>query len=364
MKKVMENANRNLNRRDLLNLSAGLGTSALLGSNSWAAPPPYYKQRAVFIFVPMGTLPNEWKPDHCSPFSSYGAMLQPFAPVADRCFIPAKMRQSSSGFGQMPNHLCKNPFSPGSNSLDTLVANQLNSKHLRLLAGERNDYDRYSVTVVDGEPVALAEFENWPENLVRYLQPSGLTNEYYKSVLDEQLSDQHSIFSAQATMFLELTKAALITGYSDVVTLMLGGDNARILPPKNFPLPQTTLRELPSTNKLAEFVLFKQYIHTLIAQFILDLASTPAPEMPDDPSRSLLDFTMVYVFSNMGNSLSYSDDNAPVIIAGSDRKFTGGNILTGKIAPVQEHYHLLNAIAGTFFLQPSFGDTVALNVTG
>lgn len=338
-----------INRRKLLKVSAGLGLATMVGKSAWAVPPPP-PPKAVFIFVPMGALPNAWHPDACQSLENFGSMFDPFIPIADRCVIPTGMNLPNAGFGMMPFHLCKDPFSEDSNSLDALMAE--GKTHLRLLASEYNDLDKSGVTVESGKIIPISEYQNDPQVLLDNMSLFGLPDSFDRDILTHLKTSGDSDFSWRAKSFLELTKVALQTGHSDVVTLMLGGDNAQIRPPEHLGLPENTLRAMPPNAQHSEFIAFKRYIHSLVADFIADLAN-----MTDANGFPMLDNTMIYMFSNMGHGDHYSGENAPAIFCGP----TTLSFPAGRVMPINNNYELLNAISAKFGWYGKFGDSMALN---
>lgn len=346
-----------ISRRQLMQFCASACTAPLIG-NSYAkeSTPP---KRAVFIFIPMGSINAGWLPERCSTsLASGGELLAPFAPVAERCLVPRNTFIPNGGFGTPFSLLAKRPFDSSLDSLDILLSkhfNKLNPTeggHLHLCAKELSSVNN-SVSRAGGKEVP---FETNPINLLNRLQAFGLPENFDADALltlDSSV-DSQSIFDVKR--YLALTKAALQTGYSNSVTLMIGDDEAQLQAPPSLDLSvHNTLRIYTPTGRWQDFLKFKAYLHQLVAQFIFDLATTL-----DADGEPLLDSTLVYLFSNMGDGNAYTGDNAPTLLAGADSLFRTGEVLNHGASS----YSILNAIAYAFLGKSGliFGDDVAFNL--
>jgi len=357
-------SNTGVNRRLLLKGAAAVGAGSL-ASPGWSltAPP---RPKAVFIFVPMGSIRNEWFTPKCVSSPKGGRIYAPFESVEQHCIVPRGINIPRAGFGRLSTTLCSSPFAKDAMSVDALYAQYLSSGspggHLKLFAGSLDDaLDDQTVTVESGNRLTLKEYENDPSNLAMKL------SKYSKSKAIE--ADQNkfrrtgdSEFSWRARQFLDLTKDALTQDYTNVVTIMLGDDNARILPPEGLdfgsrqPRSNLTLREMPATGYHDAFIEFKRYIHSLVAEFIQGLDST-TPDLGN--GGSMLKRTQVYLFSNVGDGNSYSGHNAPILLAGgSDFYRTPSQPFIGST------HELLNAMASRFGHATAHGPDLAVNILG
>lgn len=346
-----------INRRQALQLGSAACASTLVRPSF--ASERQKPKRAVFLFIPMGSLPGAWLPDHCSvDFESSGRLLAPFAPIASRCLIPTKTRIEHAGFGVPYHTLSEQPFT-SEGSLDVLISKSLNAEaattesHLRLLARESSATFAGSVSMDAGNQLP---FEEDPEKLFNRLQSFGLPDGADRNQLLNFDANIDSLSSWKAKAFLDLAKIALQTNYSNTVTLMFGGDEADFFAPPSLNVAnRASLRIYTPTGQQEDFLIFKTYLHQMVAQFIQELAA-----LNDAEGQPLLDSTMVYLFSNMGNGNDYSAENAPCLIAGAGSVFRTGNIVQHQAGT----YPILNAIGYVFMGKDGlrFGNDIAFNL--
>lgn len=348
-----------ISRRELIKYSAGAGLTALSGGRAWAevvAP-----KRAVFLFIPMGGLSGAWTPSRCKTLQDSGDMLAPFAPVANRCIVPEAPTLEVAGFGQPYYQLTSSPFEIGADSLDTLIANRWGSasagNHLRLCATESNSFVTNSgVSIASGNILPLSAYLQTPDQLLNQLEAYGVAGGQLDNGLSEFDETVDSLSTWRIKNFFDLIKVSLQSGFSDTVTFMIGNDSADVMAPPELGLPTVdTLRMYAPTGRTQEFIKFKAYLHGLVANFINNLAQTN-----DADGQPLLDSTMVYLFSNMGDGDSYAPFGAPVLLAGADATFRTGSVVNG----FQGTRPILNAISYAYFGKRGliFGDDIALNM--
>lgn len=347
-----------INRRQLMKLGTGACAASFIPpAQSIELPRP---QRAVFIFIPMGSIQSGWQPEACGTLANSGELLAPFAPIAERCLVPKETFLTRGGFGQTQALLSPAWYAEGSNSLDVAIGNYLNaqqqtsSPHLHLCAAEGEiGSNTLGVGTSDGKRI---HYEHEPEQLLNRLQAYGLPDGFNV----EEFARFDSAIDSQSTWrvkrYLSLAKTALQTGFSQTITLMLGDDEAQLQAPPSLDLSiYMTLRGYGPTARVQDFIKFKAYLHQLVAQFIQDLASTD-----DSQGQSLLDSTMVYLFSNMGNGSDYTLYNTPILLAGADNTFRTGEIFNQRAS----NDSILNAIGLAFMGEQGvlFDDDIAFNL--
>lgn len=347
-----------INRRQLMQLGAGACTASFIApAQSLETSRP---QRAVFIYIPMGSIGSAWAPETCGTLANSGELLAPFAPVAKRCLVPKETFLRRGGFGQTQALLSPAWFAKESSSLDVVIGNYLNaqqqttSPHLHLCAAE-GDVGSNSRGVASLNGTAI-QYEHEPEQLLNRLQAFGLP----ESFNIEEFTRFDSAIDSQSTWrvkrYLSLAKTALQTGFSHTITLMLGDDEAQLQAPPSLDLSTyMTLRGYGPTGRVQDFIKFKAYLHQLVAQFIQDLATTN-----DAEGQPLLDSTLVYLFSNMGNGSDYTLNNTPILLAGADNALRTGEIFNQRAS----NDSILNAIGLAFMGEQGvlFDDDIAFNL--
>lgn len=346
-----------INRRQLIKAGAGAYASTLI--NTAHAQEAAKPKRAVFIFIPLGSLAGGWRPMPCGDMTNSGQLLAPFASVANRCLVPCGVHLQRGGFG-LPNFLlAQNAFHETTNSLDTILSQYLSTQkpteggHLRLCAKEPSSMIQPTVSVGNGKSLP---FEDNPDQLADRLQAYGIPERSTTEMASPFDASIDSISTWNIKRYFGLTKLALQTGYSDVTTLMIGNDIGEIMAPPSLNLRlQEMLRIYAPSGLTAEYLLFKAYLHQLVAQFIQDLSTTL-----DMDGQPLLNSTMVYLFSNMADASSHVLHEAPALIAGADSAFRTGEMIEHN----SSSYSLLNAIGYAFMGKDglTFGEDIALNL--
>lgn len=322
-----------MTRRDLLLNAATMASLAGLSSIGIAVPPPPSAPFKLFLFVPMGSLPGNWSPDPCTGLA--GKLLEPFAPLAESCIVPQGISNPSNGFGLLPHMLCDEPYKEDAFSLDAAIARFEEREHLMLYAKDALPIvGNLTPTVFNGSPVTIDQYLSNPNTLAESLMAH---DESLEEEINEALlrSDDDSEFSWNAKAFLKLSRLSFRSLHSTTITLMLGDDDARISAPGHLGLPDLSLRELTPNGKKTEFITFKHYIHSLIADFLLSLKETVIPDV-----GNMLDGTIVYLFTNMGDADHYGKGETPILLAGGSSTFN-----TGVVPRIATTYDFLNTIS-------------------
>jgi hypothetical protein len=161
-------------------------------------------------------------------------------------------------------------------------------------------------------------------------------------------------FEEHVRLMLSMVRIAFSADVTRVATLMLGRDSTnRRFPESGFDGPwhgTSHHGDVPSAVK--SYAVMNRYHVSLVAEFAKNLLATP------DGDGSLLDNSLIYMGSNMGNSHRHEHQNVPVTLVGK----ASGKIETGRYLlypPDKERTsNLLLAILDKFGIhRESIGDS-------
>lgn len=343
-----------LSRRQLIAYGSQLGSSAaaLAASKSASAltlhrPMP---ERAIFIYIHGGSVDGTWF-SGCTQLSRRPPAA--FKNYWHRCSFFENVDHLTAGFGTgtIGALASQNPFLDQA-SLDTRIAQHLGGSssqsplnHLRLMATSFNEA-AYTPSIENGEIISSAQFIQEPQQLLSALQDN--PGEHQSTRLNEiaaLIDTPEDSFDWRSDRMMELSTLALQSNQCSVATLMLGDGDGAILPPADIGLREdVTWRALPPTSGNRDLAItFQNYLHSKVVYLLELLANTP-----DRFGRPLLDTTLVFQCSNMGESFAYTSRGGNYFIAGADALFHHGLGYTDDLS----HCELLNLIAHSFGIAP------------
>ncbi len=326
------------NRRQVISSAGLLGLGASATGLSYSQSPALRPRRAVFVYVHGGDLQNTWG----APCGT-NVVTRSLAPVGHRCTIFKSVDHLSSGFSVGTRFaLADSSFDESNNSLDTRLANTIGRgtaiPHLRLIAGAAQAED-VTPTVVGGRALRPEEYQSDPLLAFESLQ----LNSNFKP-FTTRVETNASRFDIDSGRHMDLTALALQSGVTNVATIMLGGADGWIEPPERLGFAEgTSWRAQPISGSPESAIPIKAYLTEKLAYLIKRLASTY-----DESGYPLLDSTVVFQCTNMGEPVNYTSRGGCYMLAGADQFFQHGRVVDIEL----NHVQLLNAIASVFNISP------------
>jgi hypothetical protein len=160
-------------------------------------------------------------------------------------------------------------------------------------------------------------------------------------------SDVRNNFDKLSQLHTELAVLALARDKTNVVSLMLGSDQADfIVPVGNRALPyHNIISGLPPQ----EFVAARAYLTKKFTYLVQLLEATK-----DSSGVSLLNNTLVVMVSDMGDGTSHSPESGPFLLAGGKNYLKGNRLIN---ANGFNHLDLLDTVAKLFGVpMPAYGN--------
>jgi len=183
-------------------------------------------------------------------------------------------------------------------SIMDIVAEDAQSLQRELGRDDRTRLDAYFTSVRDLE-LRMGESERWaqlPKPVVDARQP-------------QDVADANDLVARQKTMY-DVMRLALKTDSTRFITLHTGGSGG-IVPVAGVREGYHTLSHHGKDDeKLAQLALVELAMLRQWGDFLRDLAAT------DEGDSCLLDNTIVFLTSNLGNASNHSNQNMPVLLAG------------------------------------------------
>jgi len=295
-------------------LAASLGATNLLAN---PAPPPLTK-RVLFVFIPGGALPGHWNAKGCDGNFTFGKMSQPLEPIKQHLVFLNNLTMTAAGHGMSFNAL-GGSYGPNRATLDVQLGAQLSQynpfKNITLNAGA--EFDISVSKTLEGAQMALSD----PFKAYNIL--FGDLPERQKGILDEGFTGNYAEvrnnFDTLSRLHSELAVLALARDKTNVVSLMLGSDQADFV----VPVGDNTwpYHSIISARPQNEFVAARAYLTQKFTYLVQLLEATK-----DTYGVSLLNGTLVVMVTDMGDGTSHGVDNAPFLLAGA-KKYLRGNRL-------------------------------------
>lgn len=347
---------KHLSRRSLLKNAALISLTGGAQKSYGSLDPAATPKRAMFVFISGGAPERSWKKPCGDALNSQYISTLPLHPWLPRCTFFEDAITVNSGFEVGTRAaLCTNPFSGSANSIDTQIARIKSDApipHLRLMAqsGNKNFVTDVTPTIVDGVYTSVDDYHYDPLSAFNELFSEQRPHREFAEFNADKITDT---FDWLADRQIELATMALQNELSNVVTLMLGDCYGNIVNPVLPDLPeQYGWRSINASNNPAGAVAFRNYLTSKWA-YLLKLLATTA----DATGTPLLNSTMVYFFTDEGESNNHTDIGGSYLLAGADDFFRHGQ------DPVYDtmDYSILNTIAEAFLLPPQLADKYPVN---
>lgn len=306
-------------RRSFIKTASLVAAMGAAGPLAHATDPALPVKRVVFVFMPGGVLPGYWNAKGCDRNFTFAPMSQPLEPIKQHLLFLNNLTMTSAGHGLSFNAL-GGSFGPNRATLDVQLGAQLSAdnpfKQITLNAGTETDI---SVSkTLEGSQLALADpfkaynilFKDLP------LQQKGILDEGFKG----NYAEVRNNFDTLSRLHSELAVLALARDKTNVVSLMLGSDQADFLVPigdKSWPY-----HSIISARPSHEFVAARAYLTQKFTYLVQLLEATK-----DTQGDSLLAGTLVVMVSDMGDGSSHGPENAPFLLAGAKSYLKGHRLV-------------------------------------
>lgn len=340
---------QNWTRRRLLQttaLSAGLASPLLSVSDP---VPPSPRDRAIFIYTPMGAPNVLWQPDECGGYISLRSASLPLEPVKHHCLFLNNLYMPDSGHGNTEKALGGGYTEGRETTLDVRLGKAWSNNVLlpNLFLGA-NVFEPDTVSTENTTKFAFAK----------------KAAEVYKTVLNQngavgntsidaefravQGSSVPPSFDKEVDMQIGLTALALSRNITNVVTLMWGDTTGAFFLPEYYTSPHVDFHQAAAGFATPElFGKFRAYLSAKIT-YLIQLLEV----MRDDSNHGLLDNTLIVHVTDTGDGGDHSGENAPYFLAGAKNRFRNGAVVNVNRAT---QYDLMDTIAAAYGLDTNYG---------
>ncbi|RZA00680.1 MAG: DUF1552 domain-containing protein [Moraxellaceae bacterium] len=324
-------------RRNFIKKAAlvGAAASAYKPLQNFAAPQIQDIRRVVFVFIPGGALPNYWQAQGCDHNFVFAPMSQPLEPIKQNLVFLNNLTMARGGHGSTFNAL-GGWFAPKRATLDTELTTHLSAgtpfKQITFSAGNSVNYS-VSMSQEGTQIPPLSDPFKAYANLFGTLESN------QKGILDENFvgnyRDIQYNFDQLSQLHIELTTLALQRNKTNIVSLMLGSDEA------DFTIPDVdqlrSYHNIMAGGTSADYVRARAYLTKKFTYLVQLLAATK-----DSRNISLLNSTLVVMVTDMGNGSDHTLTQAPFLLAGGTSFMRGDRLID---ATGYDHLDLLDTVS-------------------
>lgn len=334
-------------RRRLLQtsaLSAGLA-SPMLSVSEPASPRP--RDRAIFIYTPLGAPHTLWQPDECDGYISLRSASLPLEPVKHHCLFLNNLYMPDSGQGNTDKAL-GGGYLGSETTLDVRLGKAWSNNVLlpNLFLGANPNF-AIEDPVSKENRAKIAFINNIVGAYDFAINQNGAVgntsiDHHFRALLD---SPSRLSFDTQVDLQIGLSALALSRNITNVVTLMWGDGTGSFTLPAYY-TNSTRADFHAAASSLSTPELYGKYRAYLSAKitYLIQLLEV----MRDDTNQRLIDNTLIVHVTDRGDASTHSGDNTPFFLAGAKNRFRNGAVVNVNRAT---QYDLMDTIAAAYGLE-------------